>query len=353
MTCFYPLDAWKWKSLLTPNGKSVIWFNRSHIEGNVEPIKLACSQCFGCRMERSKDWAVRCVHEAQLWENNCFITLTFRDEDLERAEIGRCEKCAVYERNGEACGMGSLCKKDFQDFMKRLRKSHKGIESYDEQLKDKKTGQEYTKTTQPIRYFHCGEYGSKLLRPHHHACLFNFDFSDKYLWDEREGVKLYRSKTLEKLWPFGYSTIGEVTFESAAYVARYITKKVNGSWAKEHYKNVDTESGEVYQKEPEYITMSRRPGVASRWFEKYKDDVFPKDYLTLGGRKFKSPKYYDKIYDECDPTAMAEIKNKRKLAGLLNAHNNTPNRLRVRETVKKSQCKSLIRSYENHESENL
>ena len=103
--------------------------------------------------------------------------------------------------------------------------------------------------TQGVRFFHCGEYGELLYRPHYHACLFGFDFSDKVLWSTRGGVRLYRSKILEKLWTFGFSTIGDVTFESAAYVARYCTKKITGDKADEHYNG----------RSPEYVTMSRPP----------------------------------------------------------------------------------------------
>ncbi len=324
MACYYPLSAYKSLTQKTPNGKTLIWFNKAQIDGPTEPIKLGCSQCFGCRMDRSRDWAVRCVHEAQLWENNAFITLTFNPESINE--------------------FGTLIKSDFQKFMKRLRKSHQGCEAFYDK-NDKKTF--------PIRYFHCGEYGSELSRPHHHACLFNFHFPDRYHWKtEPTGVKLYRSSTLEKLWPFGYSTIGEVTLESAAYVARYITKKVNGLWKNEHYRRVREDTGEIYQLEPEYITMSRRPGIAAQWFDNNPGDVYPKDFITLNGKSYKTPKYYDKIYDNVAPDSMLEIKNKRKLAALLHSEDNTPARLRTRETVKKSQTRSLLRSYENA-SQNL
>ena len=120
---------------------------------------MPCGQCIGCRLERSRQWAIRCVHEASLWPDNCFVTLTFDDDNI--------------------ISSGSLVKADFQKFMKRLRKRFgKGV-----------------------RYFHCGEYGDLLGRPHHHACLFNFSFPDRYLWSSSGGVNLYRSPTLEELWP--------------------------------------------------------------------------------------------------------------------------------------------------------
>ncbi len=198
-------------------------------------IQLPCGQCSGCRLERSRSWAVRCVHEASLHDENCFITLTFNNHYLDP--------------------IGSLDKRTFQLFMKRLRKEI---------------------APGKVRFFHCGEYGSKMKRPHHHACLFGFDFPDKWLFDTREGVDLYRSPMLERLWPFGFSTIGEVTFESAAYVARYISKKINGELAPAHYARVDHKTGEMFSILPEYITMSLRPGIAGAWFDKFEGDVFPR-----------------------------------------------------------------------------
>ena len=96
-------------------------------------------------------------------------------------------------------------------------------------------------------------------------------------------------------------TIGDVTFESAAYVARYCTKKITGKLAHEHYKG----------KLPEYATMSRRPGIGRAWLEKYKDDVYNYDYVVVrNGLKLRPPRYYDKIYDEIDSERMVAIKEK-------------------------------------------
>ena len=212
MVCYYPLKGYRSRS-----GKGIV-FNRAN--GFVDmPMAVPCGQCIGCRLERSRMWAVRCVHEASLHADNCFITLTFDDSHLSHT--------------------GTLITSDFQKFMKRLRKEFSG---------------------RRIRYFHCGEYGEKLGRPHHHACLFGFDFSDKVLWSVRSNVKLYRSPTLDRIWGQGYCTIGDVNFESAAYVARYVTKKITGEVAVDHYKvGVDVSTGEVISKKPEFVTMSRRP----------------------------------------------------------------------------------------------
>lgn len=318
MPCFRPLTAYRSYNLKTKNGKAQICFKRKESGILSEEIQLPCGQCIGCRIERSKQWALRCVHESSLYGNNCFITLTFDDNHL----------------NSER----SLVKSDFQKFMKRLRKSYHGKES----ITDDKG-----KVSFPIRFFHCGEYGSQLERPHHHACLFNFDFDDKILWSVRKGVKLYRSPELEKLWPYGFCTIGDVTYESAAYVARYVTKKVNGERAAAHYARVNEETGEMFYVEPEYITMSRRPGIAKNWFQKYQKDVYPSDFVTLKGKKFKPPAYYDKIYDLDNHQSMEAIKRQRMKRAKEHADNNTPRRRVVREECQRRKVTMLKRGLES------
>lgn len=181
-----------------------------------------------------------------------------------------------------------------------------------------------------VRYFHCGEYGDQLGRPHHHACLFNIDFPDKELWKTREGVRLYTSKTLEKLWPYGHSTIGEVTFESAAYVARYVVKKITGEPAAAHY------NGRL----PEYCTMSRRPGIGRNWLEKFHDDVYPKDFIVIRGKKSKVPKYYNKCYELTNPDDYGTTKALR----ICNARGNpnfVPERLEASEVITKQHLGNL------------
>lgn len=326
--CLRPLKAYRTVNR-TENGKAEIVFRQPR-EAGYTHIDLPCGQCISCRIDRSKSWALRCMHEAQQYDSNCFITLTFNDENINKT--------------------GTLIKSDFQKFMKRLRKKfkgHAGVKKDDGTLH------------YPIRFFHCGEYGSQLGRPHHHACLFNFDFDDKELWSVRDNVSLYRSCSLEQLWPFGFSTIGSVTFESCAYVARYITKKISCSdqkyyetqeeyyERKHHYSRTDESTGELIPIEPEYITMSRRPGIGKRWFEQYRQDVYPSDFITHKGKKFKPPRYYDKLYDEISPDSMETIKKERKKNALKHKDNNTPRRLSAREKVLKAKTKKLIRSYEN------
>ncbi len=274
----------------------------TYVDG-YEHIQLPCGQCIGCRLEYSRQWAIRCTHEASMHLHNCFITLTYDEQHLPKN--------------------GTLIVKDYQDFMKRLRHS----------VKPKK-----------IRFFHCGEYGEKNGRPHYHACIFNHDFEDKTLFRKINNVPLYISNTLTQLWGKGLVSIGAVTFESAAYVARYIMKKQNGTTIESKYENIDFKTGEVITLKKEYTTMSRRPGIAHDWYNTYKDDVYPHDYLVIrNGKKIKPPKYYDSLYELDNPEQHANVKENRKIEGIKNADNNTYDRLRVREKIKQSKINKLPR----------
>lgn len=311
MPCYKPLQAWRARTL-NDSGKRGITFRRE--DGYVDmPLEVPCGQCIGCRLERSRQWAIRCVHEASLYEDNCFLTLTYNNENLPED--------------------WSLDKTHFQKFMKRLRKKY---------------------PKQKIRFFHCGEYGknekeddpNEIGRPHYHACIFNFDFKDKEIWSVRDGIPLYRSDELERLWPFGFSTIGEVTFESAAYVSRYITKKITGEKAEDHYKHINLDTGEINELEPEYTTMSRRPGIGKDWYEIYKDDVQPSDYLIIRGKKVRPPKYYDALLEIEDEEEYKRVKAKRIKEAKKNPEENSRERLDTKETIKQTQFNMLKRGIE-------
>lgn len=243
------------------------------------------------------------MHEASLHDRNSYITLTYNDEHLP-------------SDNG-------LHHRHFQLFMKRLRKLADGVE---------------------IRYYMCGEYGSLNSRPHYHAILFGVDFPDMVpLTKSPSGQMLYRSATLKRLWPFGYSSIGMVTFESAAYVARYVMKKATGDLARKKYSMVSLETGEIIDRAPEYNRMSLKPGIGAGWYNKYSSDVYPQDRVIRDGTPSKPPRYYDKLLQRSNPDLMDEIKSKRLLDSNSNWRDNTPERLAVKETVKNAQISQLKR----------
>lgn len=267
---------------------------------------MPCGRCVGCDLERSRQWAVRCMHEAQMHEDNCFVTLTYDGDHLPPG--------------------GSLDREAFPAFIKRLRSSRRWYDDHTRQYI-------YPK----IRYFHAGEYGDRNGRPHYHACLFGVDFPDKYHWTTRGEFPVWRSPTLEKLWPLGQSEIGTVTFESAAYVARYILKKIRGKTEADQaafeaaYGYVD-EDGALAFREPEYATMSRRPGIGAEWLKRYVDDVYTHDELIMRGEKMRPPRYYDKLLATLDPTraeavCFARARRERDLEEV------TARRLKVREAV--------------------
>jgi hypothetical protein len=297
MACFNPLRGWRSKAV-NPSGKRSIVFDRSRGYEDL-PVEVPCGQCVGCRLERSRVWAIRCVHEASLYDDNCFITLTYADENLP-------------ENN-------SLDKSAFPKFMKRLRKRFPNL---------------------AIRYFMCGEYGEKFTRPHYHACLFNFDFADKSLWSVKNGIRLYTSPTLSELWPFGYSIIGDVTFDSAAYVARYIMKKITGEKAQEHYGDL----------QPEFCTMSRRPGLGKGWYDKYSNDLFPHDRTIINGKEVTVPKFYRQLHELDQPKVAFLLKTIRKKLAV-ESDDNTIRRLRDREVCLKARLKSLTREIESENNE--
>lgn len=307
MPCYHPLPGFR-SQFVNPSGKRSIVFNAA--EGHTDrKVEVPCGQCIGCRLERSRRWAVRIMHEAQLHQDNTFITLTYNDEELNK------------NKNK------TLIKKDHQNFIKKLRSDYRN---------------------KKIRYFHCGEYGDKHKRPHYHSIIFGLEFEDKKLWKTVNGNKLYTSEKLEKLWGKGFTIIGAVTFESAAYVARYITKKVTGDLADEHYGFVDKTTGEVVQlREPEYVTMSRRPGIGRDWYDKFKSDCYPKDFITIRGVKQSVPRYYDSILEKEDKKQLDKVKAKRQVLKSKHKEDNSGVRLRDRGIVKKLQIVALKRSYDS------
>jgi hypothetical protein len=309
MPCYHPLSAAK------GDDGSIIFNPRS---GEGDPIKLPCGQCMGCRIDRSRMWAVRCMHEASLYENNCFITLTYADEYL--------------PPNGE------LDYEHYQKFMKRLRKA-------------------FPKNN--IRFYMCGEYGEKFKRPHFHAILFNFDFPDKVPFRaNHKGDIIYVSKKLSEIWPYGHASVGKATEQSAAYVARYVTQKATGRlqdtnpktgepYREQYFRGIDPETGERIYVTPEFNKMSLKPGIAQAWFDKFHSDVYPQDSVRLrDGRRIKPPRFYDKKFDALEPYEFEAVKQQRILNALKNHEDNTPERLAVKERVLLAKTRQLIRPIE-------
>lgn len=224
-------------------------------------MHLPCSRCIGCKLDRCSTWALRCTHESKLYESNYFITLTFAESPI---------SCDV---------------KYFQDFMKRLRQYCK---------RNKKPSP---------RYFHATEYGSKKLRPHHHAIIFNLELTDLelYKW-KKNGNHLYTSKILAKIWSHGFITIGAVTHDSIAYTAAYTIAKDSSI--------MTSLDGEILN--PEQMTCSRGPSIGLAYIKQNLNLV--KQTIDTGfmynqkSKKQLIPRAYQKWLAQYFPESLEQIK---------------------------------------------
>lgn len=243
-----------------------------------ESIDIPCGQCIGCRLRRSRDWASRCMLESTFHESNSFLTLTYSDVNLPFNEY--------IDVDGVINQKSTLDKRDLQLFWKRLRKAldAKGLPK--------------------IRYFGCGEYGSRSARPHYHAIVFGLDVPDKKEFRQSgSGFMVYTSDWLNSIWKKGLVFVGSVTFESCQYVAKYVVKKLTG------------ENADVYDRynfAPEFNVFSNRPGIGRDWFDAHAFDIYQRDELILkDGHTVPPPRYFDKCMDELDEELMQGVKDRR------------------------------------------
>lgn len=172
--CLHPLHLWR-----DYNGVFHIEKPRDTLL-DVDRFTVPCGKCIECLERYSNEWSYRCMLEASKYENNIHLTLTYSDSPT------------------------TLVRRDLQLFIKRLRKHISPLK---------------------IRYFGCGEYGSKNLRPHYHLIVFGYKPDDMYFWKKsKSGIPLYRSPTIEKLWTLGFSTVADVDFDACKYTAKYLQK---------------------------------------------------------------------------------------------------------------------------------
>lgn len=293
MPCYGPLTAYRPRRLLANgqvNPDRNLVFKKTDAESGI-PINIPCGKCVGCRLEQSRQWAVRCMHEKRLHNASTFVTLTYDNKHLPPNN--------------------SLVKPDLQNFMKRLRHE----------------------TGPGLRFFACGEYGDKSNRPHYHVLLLNASFDDQKVATTGPDYSLYTSDKLSKLWTFGNHVLGDVTFESCAYVARYCLKKnQNGKTVSDG-------------RSPEFLVMSRRPGIGADYFNKYTDELLSHDTIIVNGVPAALPRFYDNklagVTGLSEPvpgslyTRMENIKNRRrrKISVAQRKNDGTLSRLRIREVV--------------------
>ena len=302
MGCVLPLKAY-WRS----RARDAITFDINKSATRI-PFNLPCGRCIGCKMEKARQWGLRCLHEKKMWPHNQYVTLTYSDENLPPG--------------------GSVCLRDVQLFMKRLRKAKN------------------SRKDNPVRFFLGAEYGDENRRPHYHALLFNVDFPDRVFFSRNaRGEPLYTSRELDRLWSadggdtsLGFCTVGEVTFDSAVYCAKYALKKLNitehsspeAVAAYEARYVVYDADGIIYERDKEFAVMSRRPGIGDGYYQKYGQEVLAHDSVVVDGREVRPPRFYDTRSELRDPDAFARLKRKRKRMGVLAKPDNTPERLRVK-----------------------
>lgn len=347
MPCYHPIEAWIHTRAKTDKGKNLLIFqyHPRNCKTTKPDLMLNCGRCIGCRLAKSREWAVRAVHESELYWENCWLTLTFNDQYLHTLD--------------NPYTLESGPKSVMTKFLKRLRKKYGS----------------------GIRYLYCGEYGETCFfcnkserscscgnyhpwrgRPHYHICLFNHDFPDKRFWKSINGCNHYNSEQLDALWSdpatglcMGHATISDLTPDSAAYTARYSLKKITGDKALEddpvthlkHYQRLSP-SGEIIDLHPEFIRMSsgckslNTGGIGKGWLDQFSKEVLDNDAVRFKDMQIKPPAYYDKKTQLLDPCTYDENKENR-LDRAKNSVDNTPQRLATREFITLQRVNNLPR----------
>lgn len=301
----------------------------------LDSTQIPCGQCIGCRLDYSRQWANRCMLELEYHDSAYFVTLTYNDDHVPVSYYGDPE-------TGLAMPSLTLRKRDFQLFMKRLRKANPN---------DK------------IRFFAAGEYGDKTFRPHYHAIIFGLHLDDLQVYKRSPDGQFtyYNSPHIQRAWsvrssncegsttpltePIGYAVVAPVTWNTCAYTARYVMKKLKGNEA-QFYSDFNIE--------PPFTLMSRKPGIARQWYDDH-PDCYDYEYINIstpeGGKKFRPPRYFDKLFDLDNPEESAELKEVRKkmaeaskAAKLEKTSLSYLDMLQVEENAKMDKLKKLIRS---------
>ncbi|QCS36519.1 replication initiator protein [Capybara microvirus Cap3_SP_443] len=268
--------------------------SRAPYYGATRVVQIPCGQCIQCRLDKSRKWANRMMAEARCWDHNYFVTLTYDDNHLPIRDWFHDEDGSIQE------GV-TLLPDEISKFMKKLRVYY--------ERRTGKTG---------IRFFGCGEYGEKSGRPHYHIILFNCELDDLKPYKATECGPLFNSAFLESIWSDeygqkGYVTVAPFTWDTGAYVARYIMKKQLGPPAYSYYNE--------HRKIPEYVIMSRNPGIGKFYYDQKKDEIYETDEIIIHKHgatiKAKPGKYFDGYYAAEEPEKMEVIKRKRERAGYM------------------------------------
>lgn len=289
MPCAEPIRAYK------PTSGGALLFKAPNPNKNAttyEALDIPCGYCILCRQEQARQWAVRITHEAQSWEESCFITLTYNEANIPE--------------------WGGLQYADLVKFWKRLRKTHG-----------------------KLRYYAVGEYGDESFRPHYHACLFGHAFTENRIILREKPTLLWTNQEIEECWGLGRVSVGALNFQTAQYTASYIWKKLA---KKQQYVRTDEETGELIALEQPRAFMSKNLG--REWWDKYHPHTTDHDVVVINGRKQKPPKAYDRWLLEKDAVRHQEIKDNRKA----NAKEETPRERRARAQNAHARAKKKSKS---------
>lgn len=304
MSCYHPLAAYPVGSsekeahqkigrdfVRNPDGSKKVFSYTSRdyqIGGNYDDmskwihpgaIPVPCGHCLGCRLDYCRQWADRMMLELDHSKTAIFATCTYDNDHV---------SYRFDDETGELLGL-SLDKRSHQLFMKRLRKAFPGRE---------------------IRFYGAGEYGSNTHRPHMHYILFGLslsDFDDLRLRGLNELKQPYyiSDHFAHDIWQNGLCVLTDVSWNTCAYVARYVQKKINHD-----YGYIEEQIGA----EPEFSVMSRNPGLGRFYMDDH-PDVFEYDQIHLFGvdRGIRVPRYlFDKL-KETDLDLYLKMKEERQL----------------------------------------
>lgn len=283
-----------WSKIIKPEDYEEYKERIKTLPKNFKYIETPCQKCIGCRLNYSSQWAVRCMLEASYYKENYFVTLTLNEKHLWDIPPGDIIDKETGEITGEA-QIPSIDKDELKTFIKAVR--DKWRNKYDHN---------------GIRYFACGEYGTESGRKHYHIIFFNLPLHDLKFYKMNESREpMYNSQELEKIWGKGNVIIGEVTYNSCAYVARYVTKKILSMWSKKE----DYISQGI---EPEFIKMSTHPGIGKKYFDEHKEELMRDEKIVMQKHdgttiQVSNPNYFKKqIRKLVTPEEWEAIQEKQK-----------------------------------------
>lgn len=296
MACFHPITAYQ------PDGGGSLVF----VDRGGRQVVIPCGQCIGCRLERARQWSVRVMHEAACHADNSFVTLTYDDDHVPYG--------------------GTLHYPHVQKFLRAVRRSGR-----------------------PFRFYVVGEYGPLFGRPHYHLCMFGLGWRDGRVPVSKgeSGELCYATPELSSFWPHGFASVGELTAQSAMYIAKYCLKKTTGKASVAAYERLVPDTGEVISLVPEFSRMSLKPGIGGSWFDKFGSDVFPHDHVIVNGVKQRPPRYYSRLFSSSSSlSATLELEVSRYIASVACQEDSTPDRLAVREVVTHARLNRFSRNLE-------